>query len=311
MTFRGAKRDIKWIDTMLQTRLWMGTILVLITAGMLVFDQRLAPWYPFLLVFVLGLSLAAVAELIRLLGGAQKVQAPLLAIGVAVLVTTNWWRHPLSAFGLAANPTSLLLGAFVALTLIAFLWEMATFRTVLDTPIQANGSVERMSRTIWALGYLGLLPGLFAGLRWLYPANQPEYGSVALALVIFVPKCCDIGAYCTGRLVGRHPLTPVLSPKKTWEGAAGGLTLGTLTAIGIDQWGPVPLLGKSLGREIGFGITLGIAGILGDLAESLVKRACRQKDASAAVPGFGGVLDVVDAVIFAAPVGYLWLASLG
>ncbi len=102
----------------------------------------------------------------------------------------------------------------------------------------------------------------------------------------------------------------MLSPKKTWEGAAGGLTLGTLTAIGIDQWGPVPLLGKSLSREIGFGVTLGIAGMLGDLAESLVKRACRQKDASAAVPGFGGVLDVVDAVIFAAPVGYLWLALM-
>ena len=295
---------------MLQTRLWMGTILVLITAGMLILDQRLAPWYPFLFVFVVALSLAAVLELIRLLGGAQSVQAPLLAAGVAILVTTNWWRHVLDACGLVATPMTLVLGTFGALVLAVFISEMATFQPVFDTPINANGPLERMSRTIWALAYLGLLPSFLAGLRWLYPANQAEHGSVALALVIFVPKCCDIGAYCTGRLVGRHPLTPVLSPKKTWEGAAGGLTLGTLTAIGIDQWGPVPLLGKSLGREIAFGVTLGIAGMLGDLAESLVKRACRQKDASAAVPGFGGVLDVVDAVIFAAPVGYLWLGSL-
>jgi phosphatidate cytidylyltransferase len=295
---------------MLQARLWMGTILVLVTAGMLVLDQRLAPWYPFLFVFVVALSMAAVAELCQLLGGTSRVQAPLLATGVFLLVTANWWVHLLSGFGWVVDPPHMILGAFVALVPAVFIWEMATFQPIVDTPIAANGSVERMSRTIWALAYLGLLPSFLAGLRWLYPANQAEHGSVALALVIFVPKCCDIGAYCTGRLLGRHPLTPVLSPKKTWEGAAGGLTLGTLTAIGIDQWGPVSLLGKSLGREIGFGIALGIAGMLGDLAESLVKRACRHKDASATVPGFGGVLDVVDAVIFAAPVGYLWLGSL-
>ena len=60
-------------------------------------------------------------------------------------------------------------------------------------------------------------------------------------------------------------------------------------------------------REVGFGLTVGVAGMVGDLAESLVKRDCRQKDASHAVPGFGGVLDVVDSVVYAAPVAYLWL----
>ena len=84
-------------------------------------------------------------------------------------------------------------------------------------------------------------------------------------------------------------MAPVLSPKKTWEGAVGGLTLGVLTAIGIDRWGPVPLLKGCLGCEIGFGVTLGIAGMLGDLAESLLKRDCGRKDASAAVPGFSKV----------------------
>ncbi len=160
------------------------------------------------------------------------------------------------------------------------------------------------------LAYLGWLPCFFAQVRWLYPANQVIEGSVALALLIFVPKCCDIGAYCTGRLVGRHPMTPVLSPKKTWEGAVGGLTFGTLTAIAIDRCGPASLLERNLAYEVGFGLSLGLAGMLGDLAESLVKRDCRSKDASAAIPGFGGVLDVVDAVLFAAPIGYVWLAAL-
>ncbi len=137
-------------DTMLQTRLWMGSILVLVTAGMLVLDQRLAPWYPFLFVFVVGLSLAAVVELIRLLGGGRYLQAPLLAAGVALLVTTNWWGQLVSAWGWFIEPTTLLLGTFVVLVLAVFIWEMATFQPSLDSSDGANGAIERMSRTIWA-----------------------------------------------------------------------------------------------------------------------------------------------------------------
>src|SRR5262249_34252678 len=107
-------------------------------------------------------------------------------------------------------------------------------------------------------------------------------------------------------LLGRHRMTPVLSPKKTWEGAAGGIAAAAATAIGLDRFGPAPVLHNALWAEIGFGVTVGAAGMLGDLAESLIKRDCRQKDASQAVPGFGGVLDVVDAVLFAAPVAYAW-----
>ena len=295
---------------MLQTRLWVGTALVLLTIGMLVCDQLLAPWYPFLFVFVLGLSLAASKELVDLLGPARRPQAPLLYAGVALLATSNWWAHVPRHYGWPQGPWELILAAFAALTLMVFLWEMGSFRPTDEASASQDGPIERMARTLWALTYLGLLPCFLAQARWLYPANQPNEGSVALALLIFVPKCCDIGAYGAGRLFGRHPMTPVLSPKKTWEGAAGGLALGVLAAGLVDRLGPAPLLGKNLGQEIGFGLSLSIAGMLGDLAESLVKRACRRKDASAVVPGFGGVLDVVDSVLFAAPLGYLWLRSL-
>jgi phosphatidate cytidylyltransferase len=294
---------------MLQTRLWVGTLLVLLTTGMLILDQWLAPWFPFLFVFVLVISLAACQELVALLGSARGTQGTLVYIGVVLLGGGNWWVQVPRQYGWSSDPWSLILGIFVALILAVFMWEMATFHLPDQGPNPEGGSIERMARTLWVLAYLGLLPCFLAQARWLYP-NQPERGSVALAMLIFVPKCCDIGAYGTGRVLGRHPMTPVLSPKKTWEGAAGGLTLGTLAAIGIDRLGPAPLLGESLGWEIGFGVTLGIAGMLGDLAESLVKRDCRRKDASTVVPGFGGVLDVVDSVIFAAPFGYLWLRSL-
>jgi phosphatidate cytidylyltransferase len=102
-------------------------------------------------------------------------------------------------------------------------------------------------------------------------------------------------------------MAPVLSPKKTWEGLAGGLALSALVAVVINRLLPAPVV---RGGEVGaaaFGVAVGGAGVLGDLAESFVKRDCRQKDASQVVPGFGGVLDVIDSVLFAAPVAYAWL----
>ena len=127
--------------------------------------------------------------------------------------------------------------------------------------------------------------------------------TVALALTIFVPKCCDIGAYFAGRMLGRHRMTPVLSPKKTWEGLAVGLVVSALAALGLNRFGG----GLSDPAALGFGLTVGGAGVFGDLAESPLKRDCQKKDASQAVPGFGGVLDVVDSVVFAAPVVSWWL----
>jgi phosphatidate cytidylyltransferase len=283
---------------MLTTRLWIGSILIVLTVGMLVGDLYLAPWYPFLFVFIVGLSLAACLELVQLLGPNRRPQVSLSYLGVLVLGVGNWAVH---LAGPAQSAWPGLMAILTGLTLAVFLYAMAQFAG-------SGRSVERMALTLWIVMYLGLLPCFFAQLRWLYP-TAPQ-GSVALALAVFVPKCCDIGAYFTGRLIGRHKMTPVLSPKKTWEGAAGGLTAAVITAIAIDRLGPAAVLRQDLLLEIGFGLSVGLAGMLGDLAESLIKRDCQSKDASHAVPGFGGVLDVVDAVIFAAPVVYGWLTLI-
>jgi phosphatidate cytidylyltransferase len=145
-------------------------------------------------------------------------------------------------------------------------------------------------------------------------------------MAMFVPKCGDIAAYFTGRFFGRHRMTPALSPKKTWEGFAGGLVGAAAAAVALDWFhldkeavvhGDLPRLFSAhpvmIGgawTALGFGVTVGLAGVFGDLAESLIKRDCRRKDAAQTVPGFGGVLDVVDSVLFAAPVAYLWLRWL-
>lgn len=289
---------------MLRTRLWMGSLLMVLATGALVLDERLAPWYPFLFVTVVGLGLAGCRELLGLLPAEGRPCGWLTYAAVGGLLAANWIARlaPLlwPAISWSREAGTWLLGGLVIVLLAGFLVEMARFR-------EPGRSVRRLSALLLAVAYLGVLPGFLAQLRWL---DGPTGGdgirrsTLALALAIFVPKMGDTGAYFTGRLLGRHPMTPVLSPKKTWEGAAGGLAAAALTALAIDRLGPV--FSNAL-LAAGFGLTVGLAGMLGDLAESLIKRDGERKDAAATVPGFGGVLDVVDSVIFAAPVAYLWL----
>lgn len=284
---------------MLRTRLWMGALLIILALAVLGFDNRLAPVYPLLLVLLLVLSAAASYELISLLDPVRRPQPFLTTLVVWLVLFSNWMPHFFSREPpcLGRDPWHWVLAAMVIALLGAFLYEMATFRN-------AAASVERIALMYCIVAYLGFLPSFFAQLRWL--GDTPANGTCALVLAIFVPKCGDIGAYFSGRRFGRRPMAPVLSPKKTWEGAAGGIAASVVAAIIIDHALATMLPG--ILAEIGFGITVGIAGMLGDLAESLIKRAGQFKDASQSIPGFGGFLDVLDAIIFAAPVAYAWLA---
>lgn len=285
---------------MLRTRLIVGTGLAVLTAGMLLLDRYLAPWFPFLLAVVLGLSVLGTLELRQLLPADRRPRIGATLIGVVAVVLANWepvvragGRAPVHNNGLAEVTQTF---AFVVLAI--FLVEMAHFTG-------PGGAVERIALAVWTVAYLGLLPAFLVQLQLGRSDGDSTLGAVSLALAIFVPKGCDIGAYFTGRLLGRHRMTPVLSPKKTWEGAAGGLALAVGVAYGLNGLGPVIPHGP-IGPLL-FGLTVGLAGMFGDLAESLIKRDCERKDASQMVPGFGGVLDVVDAILFAAPLAYWWL----
>jgi phosphatidate cytidylyltransferase len=287
---------------MLRTRLWMGAILIALVLAVLFVDSRFEPGYPFWFALIAGLSAAATFELLDLLRPEVRPSRWLCSVCVLALVLANWVPHLEPSLLRIASLWLCIAIAFAACVLAVFLVEMATFR-------EPGSSVTRMALAVWLLAYLGVLPSFLAQLRWL--SRHEQECTAALMLTVFVPKCCDIGAYFTGRLLGKHKMTPVLSPKKTWEGAAGGLAAAILTTVLLDRLGPAPLLREDAVLEIGFGLSVGVAGMLGDLAESLIKRDCRQKDASHVVPGFGGVLDVVDAILFAAPVAYGWFVVVG
>ena len=140
------------------------------------------------------------------------------------------------------------------------------------------------------------------------------WGIGALAAWIIVVKMGDTGAYTVGRLIGRHKMAPLISPGKTIEGAVGALAFSCLGVLGR-----VPLAGSACRARIGspgpwwgwivFGLLVGAAGMLGDLAESLLKRDVGVKDSSTWMPGFGGVLDILDSLLLSAPVAWFCWAS--
>ena len=285
---------------MLRTRLWMGAILIGVAVLLLLEDRWFAPWFPILYVCFFGATLLASREFLNLLPEDVRPCEWLTMTCVLVVMAMNWWP----AFQATRDgPPGLgvwdMIGLLTAASIIAtILREMWLFQGPSRITI-------RVGLVAFILFYLGVLPSFLAQLRWL----PDDHATIALALAVFVPKGNDIGAYftgkfLTGRILGRHKMTPLLSPKKTWQGLIGGMIVSAGVAIGINQFWPV-LPGGILG-SIAFGLCVGTAGVLGDLAESLIKRDLQTKDTSRSVPGFGGVLDVVDSLLFAAPVVYLW-----
>lgn len=293
---------------MLKTRMWMGSLLILLVIGVLLFDP--APWYPFLVLLAIVLAAAGSVELHQLIGAAHGLSVWLIGGSVLTVLLANWPAHLWPrVFG--SGPWHLVLAVMTGVVLLGFLVEMAVFRAPsasagispsLSPPNmegeKGEGSVViRLALLLWMTTYLGLLPSFLIQLRWI--------NAGAVALGIFVPKCCDIGAYFTGRFLGRHPMAPTLSPKKTWEGLLGGLILSAAAAVAINR--PLSVVSGGDAAAVAFGLVVGGAGVLGDLAESMIKRDCRRKDASQMMPGFGGVLDVLDSILFAAPIAYCWL----
>lgn len=271
--------------------------MALAVAGVLFGDASFAPHYPILLAAILSLGWFGTQELWRMLPTTDRPAAVVVGLGVPVILAMNWATTTLLPLGFVPGPPwEPILGAFAGATIVAFLDEIVEY--------QADGhSSRRVAFSILFFAYLGLLPSFLVQLRWL----PHEVSGAALAAAIFVPKVGDIFALLTGMAFGKHKLTPLLSPKKTWEGFAGGMAAAVGTAIAFRFLSP-ELFRDSTPRAVAFGLAVGLAGVFGDLAESMLKRDCHIKDASKSIPGFGGVLDVVDSVIFAAPVAYLFLA---
>lgn len=250
---------------------------------------------------------AAAMEMVDLLSAkpgrpkAWPTVAGTLAVVLGAGVPLLWEVYPADCrVGRLAWP---LVGLAVGL-LLAMACEMRRFD-------DKGKTVDRIAMSVFVMVYVGLLMSFVVQLRLL---DGNRVGLLALFSLMFIVKLSDTGAYAIGRLLGRHKLAPKLSPGKTIEGAIGGIVFAcgasmlvflVLAPAFLDQ----PAVTVSWWVCLLYGLSLALAGMVGDLAESLIKRDVSRKDSSSYLPGLGGALDVLDSILVAAPVAYVWWST--
>lgn len=185
--------------------------------------------------------------------------------------------------------------ALAVAVLVAFVAQMRRYE-------KPGGATANVAADVFAVVYVGFLLSFLVLLRL-------TWGVGALASVLIVVKMGDTGAYAVGRLIGRTQMAPGLSPAKTVEGAIGAVVFACAASWATFRW-LVPVTtpeGIATGRWWGwivFGLLMAAAGMAGDLAESLIKRDAGRKDSGHRIPGLGGVLDILDSLLVAAPAAY-------
>lgn len=161
----------------------------------------------------------------------------------------------------------------------------------------SNQSLASIATTLFGLLYIAWLFSFFVKLKFM-----PQ-GSLLVTFVVLVTKMGDVGAYLVGSNIGKHNLIPRISPHKTVEGTVGGLVFSVVTAILSTSYLPE----FPIGHIVVLGLLLGVLAQVGDLAESLLKRDCGAKDSGSLLPGFGGMLDLIDSLLFTAPIFYFYV----
>lgn len=294
---------------MLGWRLTISAILIPSLLLLFWWDASLGQNAPALLVFCLAISVRAAWEMSTLLRTRQFQPTFELAAFCNVLIVFSAWGHVWINTSLPSATTQLLvslglvgLACFSSLLLL-MIWQCIRYR-------KPGQSMESLGADLLTVCYSGGLLAVLAQFRW-FPS--PELGYFAIASVIVPAKAGDIMAYTMGRLFGKKKMVPTLSPGKTWMGGFGAL-LGS--CLGAWLWFRFGLLLFDAGSTtvnltsvLLLGMTLGVVGLIGDLAESLIKRDCEKKDSANLMPGFGGLLDLLDSPLFCGPVALIWWLS--
>ena len=256
---------------------------------------------PLLLTRVLAALVFAPALLGLVVLGGTPLQVTCLFLGAVMLWEAlrlclpagTSWRYQAAGFALGALSLGAGLG-FVPQALGAALWPIAAvvlLAVALVTPGDLPAQRDAAAGTLLAVAYAtGLIPLLYQ-LR-----SVPELGLGLALMALFCTWASDTGAYFAGRAMGRRKLYPRISPGKTLEGAVGGVVAAIVMALALTQALRLPLLPQA---AISLGTLAATLGVLGDLTESLLKRAAGVKDSSALIPGHGGFLDRFDGVLFA------------
>jgi phosphatidate cytidylyltransferase len=195
---------------------------------------------------------------------------------------------------------------FEWIVVVLFLFAIFTrqmFRGVGEDPLRA------MAYTVFGLLYIPWLFGFLTKIIYLAPRlpDGAATGQFYVLYLVAVTKFSDMGAYLVGSLFGRHAFVPHISPKKTWEGFAGALFWSLFASFWMYALLRERLPALRFDDLVVLGLGLGFAAVVGDLAESVVKRGAHTKDSSHVLPGIGGTLDLIDSLLFTAPLLYFYM----
>lgn len=295
----------------MRKRLLFGPILIAALIAVLWLDETIdrlaapewlarftgAPTWPAglaILPIILVLSVLGAAELAGIIRAKNIAASTPWTISVAILGLVGWGVADTTASSTTASAFGF---SLVMIVLIASMVFYSRHKT-------AEGVTAAASGSLLSFTYLGVMPGFVLALRH-------DCSAWVLLWVLLTIKASDTGAYFTGRAIGRHKLIPWLSPGKTWEGLLGGVVWSVVSG-GLGAWilarAGVPAPGVVQGMLAG--AVFALLGQAGDLLESMLKRDAGIKDSGGSLPGFGGVLDIIDSPILVVPAAFWWLRAL-
>ena len=296
---------------MLRWRLAVSAVLIPTFCGLFWWDARLGESAPILLLIVIILALRGANEMVDLLWTRSFTPNRIIVSASCVLVAAAaWWGrfgHMPIKIPSDDNTLAQVMLAY-SLTILA-MFLLATYRYR-----EPGASMETLGAELLIVSYIGVLLGVVSQLRWVAGSDA---GYLVIGSLLVVVKGGDVGAYFFGRLFGKRKMVPHLSPGKTWAGGVGALIGSAASAVAWlyfatplfsptvnEPWAPPDWLSSAV-----YGLILGVTGLIGDLCESLIKRDVGKKDSARLLPGFGGLLDLMDSVLYAGPVAYvLWKA---
>ena len=186
---------------------------------------------------------------------------------------------------------------------------LTVFARQMVSGLRDDAPLRTMAYTLFGLLYVLWLYNFITTIVYVTPRSPAGVvtGQFYVLYCIAITKFSDMGAYLTGSLIGRHPLVPHISPKKTWEGFFGALAFSLFASVGLYRLMPGHLSALNWTHAIVLGLLLGFAAVVGDLAESIVKRSTGVKDSGSMLPGIGGALDLIDSLLFTAPLLFFYL----
>lgn len=281
---------------MLKYRLLFGSIMIVVFLGLIFLDAHLdgsltkdipnkSIQGTLFMILIALLAIPAQFELGNLIKQTGAHLFKIITIPASILLATGVYWAQMTDTHRLLTLYLLLVPAFSFLAL--FFAQAVKFGT--------EGTIANVSAGFFSIMYLGFLCLFILAIRILW-------GPWVLLLFILTIKSSDIGAYTIGRLFGKHKMAPKISPGKTWEGLGGAVLFAMAVAIGFSLVsGIMTLLPAAI-----FGAVFGVLGQAGDLVESMIKRDAASKDSSKSIPGFGGILDVIDSPLATAPAAFAW-----